>query len=274
MAWSRERFEEWLQSQSVKRHLLLWYHLCVKSPKRFNEAVEWINTGENGYFYNSSDLEEDLLLMCLDEGNIEDQQELEEDKASYADQKTLTHKWSTQEVWARAAWRIVQDNRGAGEAFEHAAINHAAAAYGFVIEILCIAFHSMAFRKWASVWEEIITGIGFTMLSSPDTPSAEDDKMVDVVMRDQGQGEETEDDAGDDDADKMSIATSERSTWIISDSDFEEPVTPNAKRSSHDSSPKAPRRGPAMQEPISDGEERIRDWMSSMSPTDGMGPAG
>ena len=64
-SWTRAKLEGWIASSTVQPHLQLWYQLCIASKRRFNDAVDWINTGEQGYFYNPNDLQEYLLLMCL-----------------------------------------------------------------------------------------------------------------------------------------------------------------------------------------------------------------
>ena len=69
-----------------------------------------MKTGEGLYFYNPNDLEEDLLLMCLGEGNGEDAifpgKTAGTELASYMDDKAKTGRWITQELWARTVWRI------------------------------------------------------------------------------------------------------------------------------------------------------------------------
>lgn len=160
IGWSRQKLESWIISPTVRPNLQLWYQVCIAGRTRFNDAVEWINTGEQGYFYNPSDLEEDLLLMCLCEGDKDSEGEHEQgngrDGASYQDEKAKTGRWITQEVWARTAWRIVQDNREKDQAFVWHAKEHPAAAYGLVIDLLCLAFHSIAFRHRSSIYEQLI----------------------------------------------------------------------------------------------------------------------
>jgi hypothetical protein len=55
-------------------------------------------------------------------------------------------------------WRIVEDNRGSGEALAKAFRQSPIKPYAFVIEILCVAFHSIAHRSRNSIWDEIING--------------------------------------------------------------------------------------------------------------------
>lgn len=156
MCWSRSELETWITSPTVRPHLRLWYHLCIINGRRFNDAIDWINTGATGYFYNTNDLEDDLLLICLGEGNG-----VPEDGRHYsvfADSAALTGEWLTQELWARSTWRIVQANQGPGQVFETMAYEHAAAAYSFVIDLLCISFHSVAFRGKQSCYERLING--------------------------------------------------------------------------------------------------------------------
>ncbi|KAK3725396.1 hypothetical protein LTR37_000366 [Vermiconidia calcicola] len=162
IGWSLNELERWLTSPTVQPHLQLWYNLCVSGARRFNDAIEWIKTGETGYYCDPSDLEEDLLLLCLGEGDGVDEQEPQSPpngkRAAYSDEKAATGKWITQEVWARTAWRIVQDNRGDEQAFAKDVREHPAACYGFVIDLLCLAFHSLAFRGRASPYESLING--------------------------------------------------------------------------------------------------------------------
>lgn len=163
IGWSRQNLEGWITCPTVRPHLQPWYQICIAGPRRFNDAVEWINSGERGYFYNPNDLEEDLLLMCLGEGDGRDGDGgytglFECESKAYADEKANTVKWILQELWARTAWRIAQANRGKGQAFEKYADKHPAACYGFVIDLLCLAFHSLAFRGAASVYASLING--------------------------------------------------------------------------------------------------------------------
>ncbi|KAK3717025.1 hypothetical protein LTR37_006080 [Vermiconidia calcicola] len=173
IGWSLNELQRWVTSPTVQPHLQLWYNLCVSGARRFNDAIEWINTGERGYFYNPLDLEEDLLLLCLGEGDGVDEQEpqsrLNEERAAYNDEKAVTGKWITQELWARTAWRIVQGNRGDEQAFEKHVREHPAACYAFVIDLLCLAFHSLAFRGRASLYEGLVNGASSLTKRTNDT---------------------------------------------------------------------------------------------------------
>ena len=160
IGWSREKLNGWITSPSVRPHLQLWSQLCIAGGQRYNDAIEWINTGERGYFYSPNDLEEDLLLMCLCEGNENEvyPRDTGRDGAAYSDEDAKTGKWITQELWARTAWKIVQNNKGEGEAFGKHVEKHPSICYSFVIELLCLAFHSIAFRGGASTYEQLING--------------------------------------------------------------------------------------------------------------------
>lgn len=152
--WSRAKVDQWLTSNSVRSHLQLWYRICICSTRRFNDSIDWINTS---YYKDGGELEEDLLLMCLAEGS-DTNETTQSDLAinpggAYADVTVCTSAWITQEVWARTAWRIVQSNAGKGEAFERSIQQHPASAYALAIDILCLAFHSIAYREEKSVWE-------------------------------------------------------------------------------------------------------------------------
>jgi hypothetical protein len=166
---TRIELESWITSPTVRPHLVLWHHICISGPRRFNHAIEWINTGEKGYFYNPEDLEEDLLFMCSGEGDLraECEEKSDDERVSYADKAAKTGNWITQELWARTAWRIVQDNTGQEQIFENLIKEHPAACYAFVIDLLCLAFHSIAFRGSASVYKQLILG-NDTSLEQPE----------------------------------------------------------------------------------------------------------
>ena len=162
MGWTREELEEWVSSSSVKPHLQRWHQICVAGRNRLNDAIGWLSTGNPEYYNNAEELEEDLLLMCLGEGTMDNQGDLGEggegESFRHADKNVKTTEWTTQELWARTAWRIVQNNKGVGEVFEKRAEAHPAACYGFTIDLVCLAFHSIAFRGRASIWEQLING--------------------------------------------------------------------------------------------------------------------
>ena len=162
VGWSRQKLESWITSPTVRPHLQLWYRVCIEGEGRFNDAIAWINTGERGYYYNPGDLEEDLLLACLGEG-VASQEVVDDGEGSeYANDQVATSSWMTQELWARTAWRIVQNNRATHQAFGMTIDRHSVACYAFVIDLLCLAFHSIAFRGEASCYANLIKG---TLLS-------------------------------------------------------------------------------------------------------------
>lgn len=162
LGWTRPKFEEWLYSSSVCPHLQEWYTACIADKSRYNDGIDWINTGEKGYFYNESDLEEDVLLMCLDVGNGEHDVKSEECSgiADFSSAEIDTESWITQQMWARTAWRLVHSNCAAGQAFHSMMSTQPAAAYGFAIEMLCIVFHSVAFRGVGSVYLPLLKSAG------------------------------------------------------------------------------------------------------------------
>lgn len=151
----RAKLENFIISPSVRPHLQLWFTLCIDDCDRYNDAIDWINTGERGYFYNPSDLEEDLLLMCLREDS---RGRISEKENSYGDPEVKTARWITQELWALTAWRIVQANKSVGQPFGRMYIDHTVSCYAFAIDLLCIAFHSIAHRSKDSCWMWLIKG--------------------------------------------------------------------------------------------------------------------
>ncbi|CAK3858916.1 Hypothetical predicted protein [Lecanosticta acicola] len=286
MGCSRKQFEDWLTSSSVRPHLVLWYKLCYIGVRRFNVGVDWINTGEKGYYYNPQDLEEDLLLMCLGEGNADDDIEGNSLEPKYSDEKAVTCKWITQEVWARAAWRIVKNNSGEGQPFEKTIIEHPSKAYAFVIDILCIAFHSLVHRYEESVWDGLITSAG---AESPPTPSTAqsimmDNKMAAAVALDldpNAEGDAAEDDEvemEDEDGDVSSeVSGSEfgeqvplmecENGSIVSDTSIgqiDEPTTPKAKERMMPLTPGAPDKMRAVPSPA------VEDWMERINEDGGV----
>lgn len=159
LGWSRSQFEKWLYSSTVRPSLQEFYCLCIVDSKHFNESVDWINTGPKGYYYDENDLEEDLLFMCLCAGNDGQAEDCGEGSSvDFAELDIDAKGWITQELWARAAWRIVHANRASGQIFHNAAQDRPAAAYGFAIEMLCIIFHSIAFRGAESVYLTLLKG--------------------------------------------------------------------------------------------------------------------
>ncbi|OQN97631.1 hypothetical protein B0A48_16495 [Cryoendolithus antarcticus] len=179
--------EDFLRSNSVLPHLRHWLRLCYETPHRFQEAVEWINTGPKGYYYNSGDLEEDLLLECLGHGASEGEaMEVER----WSEEAAETGAWITQELWARTIWRVVRDSSQPGKWLEG---RREVEAYGFVSEVLCIAFHSLAFRGKESCYWGIIVGESRNQQAEWNNgreaweqrfgepfPAAEDEEVMDV----------------------------------------------------------------------------------------------
>ena len=200
LGWNRSKFEEWIYSTTVRPHLQDWYMLCITNRECFNDAVDWINAGEKGYFYNESYLEEDLLFICLHAGNdgvIE--KSGQGGNIDFVNFNSTTN-WNTHELWARAAWRVAQDNRGAGQIFHSAMKDQPAAAYGFAIEILCIIFHSVAFRGAGSVYLPLLKGGStITAAENPPAESPESGSIVDL-----------EDDLMNDDFTASSSGTADR----------------------------------------------------------------
>ncbi|KXT06653.1 hypothetical protein AC578_8570 [Pseudocercospora eumusae] len=247
---TRTELEVWLALPTVHSHLQLWYNLCVVGRKRFKDGREWIETGEDGYFYNSSYLEEDLLLMCLEEGDIEDGV-----AGKFANRNTSTFDWITQELWARTIWRIVQDNRGAGQIFETQAIKHPAAAYGSIIDLLTISFHSIVFRGGESIWHNLI--LGGEEAQAPPTPSTimtETPLDFEVVLDRRSEGNGLSSDSED-----ASSAISNTS-MLDSDDDFELPQTPKkASKIAQPQTPVAPKKAKSQ---VSK-EEMMRNWLEA-----------
>lgn len=240
--WSRSKLEGWITSPTVRPHLQLWYQLCITSGRRFNDAVEWINTGEKGYFYREQDLEEDLLLMCLAEGSPGIASEDGEDEnGAYADRTIRTGSWITQELWARTAWRVVHANTGPGQAFEKTIDGHPAACYGFVVDLLTTAFHSIAHRREASCYEWLING----------APSRT--KRIDPMILEEARCNEDTESVTSVETASSSTATTDHS----SDLDFEHSSATSTK-------PVDIPKLPAEVDKSSVGAQLVRKWMAGL----------
>lgn len=163
LGWSRQCLETWLTSETVRPHLKLWHQVCIANPRRFNDAIEWINGGENGYYYDPEALEAALIQYCLNEDDESTTsrkkgRSLRSKAVRYATPTLKTTNWTTQELWARAAWRIVKDNESEGQTLEKKTSGKSTESYAFIVDLLCLAFHSIAFRGYASPYEILING--------------------------------------------------------------------------------------------------------------------
>ncbi|UJO14364.1 uncharacterized protein CLAFUR5_02367 [Fulvia fulva] len=253
---SNEQLDAWLRSSTVRPHLQLWYKLCALGQRRFHEAVEWIergcHIGSKGYFYDPEDgLQVDVKLFCLAEGNIDASASYQ--ISIYADPHVETYGWSTAELWARSAWRVVQENASPGGVFETMAKKHASRAYALVIDMMSIAFHSIACRRSTSVWEEII---GFVAKETENaTAEFTRNKMViylageldgdpNADRQEGGKGRLGKKRAEDVALETSSVADSEATTIHDSDEDgdFEDPATPSTKATNVKTSPRAPKK--------------------------------
>jgi hypothetical protein len=224
---SRMELEEWIQSPTVRPHLRQWYILCVSGPKRFNDAIEWINSGADGYFYNPEDLEEELLFLCLETAKdpaVDGILEVDEhDVVSLIDEANKAKNMITQELWARTALRVVHSNKGKGQPFETALQTQPATCYAFAIDLLCIAFHSIAFRGYASIYEQLINGKASAQLNFEEYGDTMDYEIddEDTVYSSEDDSESTtmiSDHSSDDDfqgASEDTDATSELSTGVV-----------------------------------------------------------
>ena len=243
---TREQLDTWLKSSKVRPHLQVWYKLCVLGLRRCKEVVEWVETGTHighvGYFYDPVEFQLDVALMCLGEGNVEGGPNYS--VSQYADPTVQTYDWSTQEVWARTVWRIVQENGDGGDFFEAMIQEHPAKAYALVIDMLSIAFHSIIFRRCESVWEKLIGfGVGLPFEALEDEAAEFTRNKMVIYLANQLDQSPNAEPQKDDVSDALSEADSEVDIIDhVDDEEFADPVTPNTKATNSESSPRAPRK--------------------------------
>ncbi|KJY02313.1 hypothetical protein TI39_contig66g00014 [Zymoseptoria brevis] len=269
LCMTRTQLEAWLSSNTVLPHLALWSKLCIDSPRRYNDAIEWINFVDGKYFEDGGELEEDLLLACLEEGQTNTAIEEGGEHSVFADHNAKTASWCTQDLWARTAWRIVQDNCGPGEIFRSKIEQHPAAPYAVAIDILCLAFHSIAWRETASCWWILINStpsqekskialanhITFTITKhalkldhKADTESSVDSEM---------EQEELSDD------DTLTMLTASDSV----ESEFTDPESPFTKDTSEsETSQVTPRRSHKKKAADPNPMGAVQDWMNGLPP--------
>lgn len=162
-----------------------------------------INDGDvsSGYFYIADGFEKDILQFCLAAND-----QAHERYCFFVDRdyRTVakTSSWSVQELWAQTAWRIVEDNCGSGEAFAKSFRQSPKKPYAFVIEMLCVAFHSIAHRSRNSVWVvKINAPPGAAAPKSLTTSDLGDDREDSHAASDSGL------EIGDEDGDECSSGT-------------------------------------------------------------------
>lgn len=153
--WTIDKVDDFITNSTVQPHLQLWHKLCITGTRRCNEVYELINANHFRTLGKDEDLDkgfaQELWLACLADGDHGIQR--------FADRKTMTGEWTTVDVWARTAWRIVNSNKDPGQAFErlaHKHPEHPGKSYRVIVDLLCLAFHSIAFRGKASVYEKLI----------------------------------------------------------------------------------------------------------------------
>ena len=258
LSYTDEEFQAWLASSTVQPHLHSWYNLCISNRRRYKQALGWIDaidsmdSGESGYFYDEDGLQEDLLLDCLCEGNVAVVECGEE--SEFVAEDAQTSNWPTQKLWSRAAWRIVQNNCGQGQLFEEAVIKHPAAAYALAIDVLSIAYHSIACRQSDSVWHVIILGASGSLDSSPPN-------MLKEVALDRKDDHDGNEEASQIDTEMDDCTESEQDN----DSDFELPQTPQrSKKATRVLTPSAPRKV----RPAIPSRLRTNEWLQSLPDLD------
>lgn len=146
----------------------------------------------------------------------------------------------------------MQDNRGPNQAFEHAVAKHPVAVYSFVIDLLCLSFHSIAWRGSQSIWKQIILGSnkdpGQNSASELPREGTRRGVLKDIDL-DAGDADGVIDDENvevDIDSDAASFISSmaqdEGSDSDDDGSDFAEPQTPKSRSTSYEpQTPGAPK---------------------------------
>ncbi|SMQ47833.1 unnamed protein product [Zymoseptoria tritici ST99CH_3D7] len=269
---TRTQLEQWLTSDTVLPHLVLWSKLCIDNPRRYNDASEWVNFVDGKYFEDGGELEEDLLLACLAEGqsNAKGNDEGVGGSSVFADHNAKTALWCTQDLWARTAWRIVQDNSGPSEIFRRKIEHHPAFAYAVAIDILCLAFHSIAWRESASCWWVLINSASAQNESQISLAQLINSTITQQAMR-LDQKTDTESSV-DSEMEYVELSDDDTVTMVTAsdsvESEFADPESPFTKDTSvSETSEVTPTRSHKKKlTTTASGIDAVQDWMDGLPP--------
>lgn len=158
IGWSQAELEQWCLSVAVTPHLRTWYNLCMRSPKRFAEGLEWTRTCDDAQTSEVSQMKDDVLKLCLAAQKCSDHRYYKF-VGAVEDIAFNTELWSTCEIWARTVWRIVEDSMTIRPDIVKMGTVELVGPYGFVIELLLTVFTSIASRSDNSPWAQFIEGM-------------------------------------------------------------------------------------------------------------------
>lgn len=143
---SIEQLEAWTQSSGVKAALATWHRRCIEDAPTYNSILNMINAGV--FETRNNKFEEELLLASIGEYSL------------YEDEKTIES--FAMDMWAEATRSIVKGSLDFLHIFSHLYRYHTARLFAIVIDMLCLAFHSIAHRENDSCWYIIIRGHSLT----------------------------------------------------------------------------------------------------------------
>ncbi|KAK4968102.1 hypothetical protein LTR66_011883 [Elasticomyces elasticus] len=148
LGWTVQQMDEWITSCNVRPFLRWWKTRCFDDLERRKEIRTHIESSQVADHSHYAAWEAHVFTACVDEENVR----------YYEKRVTNTGDWNTADHWARTAHRIVKRQSETGGIFDSAVEKRPASAERFVVELLCLAFHSLVHRGVDSVYCDLITG--------------------------------------------------------------------------------------------------------------------
>ena len=140
--------EAWLQSEHVRPQLQEWYRLAVEDPDHYNYVLDLINQGV--FEQTGNEFEEEILLTAFSEGDDITQ--------CVTSGKIDISELSTIDLWTATVWGIASSSQDHIPTFHQLFNLQPLKGLSIVVDVLSIAFHSIAHRGNASCYHVLING--------------------------------------------------------------------------------------------------------------------
>lgn len=131
----------WITSKNASSHLSLWYQQCVSKGEASDIMLELVKNGDFEKPYNI--FEKDILHTALGQQNR-------------PSMRTDPSYINTIHIWAVTAKNVVEASRSYTPTFVDLAKHHHEKFLTTAIDLLCLAFHSIAYRGRRSVYASMI----------------------------------------------------------------------------------------------------------------------